>query len=55
MHNSKSIQSGILAFMRFTFIQLTIALSVSAMAYSNDSRGQEVLKKEFLLMLKTKT
>ena len=45
MHNSKPIQSGILAFMKFTFIQLTIAISVSAMAYSNDSRGQEVLEK----------
>src|SRR5688500_14341805 len=46
MHNSNSIQSGILAFMKFTFIQLTIALAVSAMAYSNDSRGQEVLEKK---------
>jgi TonB-linked SusC/RagA family outer membrane protein len=49
MNKPISIQAGILAFMKFTLIQTIIALTVTALAYSHDSSGQEVLERKISL------
>ncbi len=49
MNNPKSIQAGILALMKFTVLQIIIATTVTALAYSHDSNGQEVLEKKVSL------
>src|SRR5688572_28176430 len=49
MNNPKSIQAGILAFMKFTFLQIIIATTVTALAYSHNTSGQEVLEKKVSL------
>ncbi|HEY9486716.1 MAG TPA: hypothetical protein VIQ51_00210, partial [Chryseosolibacter sp.] len=49
MNKTKPIQAGIVAFMKFAFIQITIAITVSALAYSHDTNGQKVLEQRISL------
>lgn len=43
MNKPKRIQAGIVAFMKFACIQITIAVTLSAVAYSHETHGQQVL------------
>ena len=49
MNKTKPIQAGIVAFMKFAFIQITIAITISALAYSHDTNGQKVLEQRISL------
>lgn len=46
MNNGKFTQTGLIAFMKFTAIQLTIAITVSVVAFANTTRGQEILNRK---------
>ncbi|HEU5146501.1 MAG TPA: TonB-dependent receptor [Chryseosolibacter sp.] len=55
MNKPKRIQAGIVAFMKFACIQITIAVTLSAVAYSHESRGQQVLDERVSLHVRNET
>jgi TonB-linked SusC/RagA family outer membrane protein len=46
MNNRGIIQTGLIAFMKFTVLQLVLAITLSALAYANNARGQDILDKK---------
>lgn len=52
MNKPKRIQAGIVAFMKFACIQLTIAITLSAVAYSHESHGQQLLDQRVSLSVR---
>lgn len=55
MNKPKRIQAGIVAFMKFACIQITIAVTLSAVAYSHESHGQQVLDERVSLHVRNET
>jgi TonB-linked SusC/RagA family outer membrane protein len=55
MNNGKFIQMGLIAFMKFTVLQLAIAIIISALAYASDSHGQEILDKKVSIKASNET
>ncbi|HTF19416.1 MAG TPA: TonB-dependent receptor [Chryseolinea sp.] len=49
MNNPYPIQERVLAFMKITFFQFVIAVSLTVMAYATETKGQELLNKKIYI------
>jgi len=55
MNNGKIIQRGIIAFMKFTAVQLALTMTFSVMVYANETIGQELLNRKVSIKASNQT